>query len=182
MAYRNNRPMDMGRLYARYDYESYPQSDYNMDGNYDGRNEYGHQPEYDPRYDMMMDQRRRRSSSTGRYMSDRHMTGDDKLPEEDIEKWTKSLLSEMEDRDRQQVKMDFILKRANEMGISFEKFSPEEFYVTVLMLHTDFSKVLPAQPIDTYLKMAKAWLCDPDASLRYGKKLAAYYEEIVNGD
>ena len=182
MAYRNNRPMDMGRLYARYDYESYPQPDYNMDSNYDGRNEYGHQPEYDPCYDMMMDQRRRRSQTTGRYMSDRHMTGDDKLPEEDIEKWTKSLLSEMEDRDRQQVKMDFILKRANEMGISFEKFSPEEFYVAVLMLHTDFSKVLQNQPIDTYLKMAKAWLCDPDASLRYGKKLAAYYEEIVNGD
>lgn len=178
MAYRNNRPMDMGRLYARYDYAQYPQSDYNMDGNYDGRNEY----DYDPRYGMMMDQRRRRSQTTGRYMSDRHMTGDDKLPEEDIEKWTKSLLSEMEDRDRQQVKMDFILKRANEMGISFEKFSPEEFYVTVLMLHTDFSKALQNQPIDTYLKMAKAWLCDPDASLRYGNKLAAYYEEIVNGD
>lgn len=178
MAYRNNRPMDMGRLYARYDYAQYPQSDYNMDGNYDGRNEY----DYDPRYDMTMDQRRRRSQTTGRYMSDRHMTGDDKLPEEDIEKWTKSLLSEMEDRDRQQVKMDFILKRANEMGISFEKFTPEEFYVTVLMLHTDFSKALQNQPIDTYLKMAKAWLCDPDASLRYGKKLAAYYEEIVNGD
>ena len=80
------------------------------------------------------------------------MTGDDKLPEEDIERWTKSLLSEIEEKDRQQVKMDFIQKRANEMDISFEKFSPEEFYATVLMLYTDFSKALPAQPIDTYLK------------------------------
>ena len=136
------------------------------------------------RYDAypMMDERRRRSSTTGRYMRDRHMTGEEKLPEEDIERWTKSLLGEMEERDRQQVKMDAVMKRAQDMGISFEKFTPEEFYVTVVMLHTDFSKVLSAQPLDTYIKMAKAWLCDPDASKRYGKKLAAYYEEILNGD
>ena len=169
----------MGRMYARYDYEPYQQSDYNMDDNYDRRSRYDSM--YDES-DMMMDQRRRRSSSTGRYMSDRHMTGDDKLPEEDIERWYKSLLSDMEDRDRQLMKMDSVLKRAQEMGISFDKFTQEEFYVTVLMMHTDFSKVLPSASMDTYIKMAKAWLCDPDASLRYGKKLAAYYEEIVNGD
>lgn len=150
----------------------------------DYRSDYRNGPmhfESDRRYDVM-DERRRRSSTTGRYMRDRHMTGDEKLPEEDIERWTKSLLSEMEERDRQQLKMDTVMKRAQDMGISFEKFTPEEFYVTVVMLHTDFSKALPAQPMDTYIKMAKAWLCDPDAAKRYGKKLAAYYEEIVNGD
>ena len=168
--------------YDRYD----ERMDY-ADNYPDYRSDYRNGPmhfESDRRYDAypMMDERRRRSSTTGRYMRDRHMTGDEKLPEEDIERWTKSLLGEMEERERQQVKMDTVMKRAQDMGISFEKFTPEEFYVTVVMLHTDFSKVLPAQPIDTYIKMAKAWLCDPDASKRYGKKLAAYYEEIVNGD
>lgn len=165
--------------YDRYD----ERMDY-ADNYPDYRSDYRNGPmhfESDRRYDVM-DERRRRSSTTGRYMRDRHMTGEEKLPEEDIERWTKSLLGEMEERDRQQVKMDTVMKRAQDMGISFEKFTPEEFYVTVVMLHTDFSKVLPAQPLDTYIKMAKAWLCDPDASKRYGKKLAAYYEEIVNGD
>lgn len=165
--------------YDRYD----ERMDY-ADNYPDYRSDYRNGPmhfESDRRYDVM-DERRRRSSTTGRYMRDRHMTGEEKLPEEDIERWTKSLLGEMEERDRQQVKMDTVMKRAQDMGISFEKFTPEEFYVTVVMLHTDFSKALPAQPMDTYIKMAKAWLCDPDASKRYGKKLAAYYEEIVNGD
>lgn len=165
--------------YDRYD----ERMDY-ADNYPDYRSDYRNGPmhfEPDRRYDYM-DERRRRSSTTGRYMRDRHMTGDEKLPEEDIERWTKSLLGEMEERDRQQVKMDTVMKRAQDMGISFEKFTPEEFYVTVVMLHTDFSKALPAQPMDTYIKMAKAWLCDPDAAKRYGKKLAAYYEEIVNGD
>lgn len=157
----------MPRQYPEYD------MDYAMD--YDERSD------YDMRRDGA-DMRRRRSQSTGRYMRDRHMTGESKLPEEDIEKWTKSLLSEMEDKDRQQFRMDGVVKRAQEMGIVFEKFTPEEFYVTVVMLHTDFSKALGAASMDTYLKMAKAWLCDPDAALRYGKKLAAYYEEIVNDD
>lgn len=168
--------------YDRYD----ERMDY-ADNYPDYRSDYRNGPmhfESGRRYDAypMMDERRRRSSTTGRYMRDRHMTGEEKLPEEDIERWTKSLLSEMEERDRQQLKMDTVMKRAQDMGISFEKFTPEEFYVTVVMLHTDFSKALPAQPMDTYIKMAKAWLCDPDASKRYGKKLAAYYEEIVNGD
>ena len=168
--------------YDRYD----ERMDY-ADNYPDYRSDYRNGPmhfESDRRYDPypMIDERRRRSSTTGRYMRDRHMTGDEKLPEEDIERWTKSLLSEMEERDRQQLKMDTVMKRAQDMGIAFEKFTPEEFYVTVVMLHTDFSKALPAQPIDTYIKMAKAWLCDPDAAKRYGKKLAAYYEEIVNGD
>jgi hypothetical protein len=166
-------------------YDRYPM-DERMDYA-DSRYDYSNGPmhfESDRRYDAYprMDERRRRSSTTGRYVRDRHMTGEEKLPEEDIERWTKSLLSEMEERDRQQLKMDAVMKRAQDMGIAFEKFTPEEFYVTVVMLHTDFSKALPAQPIDTYIKMAKAWLCDPDAAKRYGKKLAAYYEEIVNGD
>lgn len=164
--------------YDRYD----ERMDY-ADNYPDYRSDYRNGPmhfESDRRYDIMDE--RRRSSTTGRYMRDRHMTGEEKLPEEDIERWTKFLLSEMEERDRQQLKMDTVMKRAQDMGISFEKFTPEEFYVTVVMLHTDFSKALPAQPIDTYIKMAKAWLFDPDAAKRYGKKLAAYYEEIVNGD
>lgn len=129
----------------------------------------------------MMDNRRRRSASTGRYMSDRHSSRP--LEEEHIERWTRSLMGELEEKDRQMLKMDSIIRRAKEMGISFEKFTEEEFYVTLLMLHTDLAKAFgPSITLDHWIKAAKAWLCDPDAALRYGKKLAAYYNSIVEDD
>lgn len=139
---------------------------------------------YDYAYDddySMTDNRRRRSQSTGRYMSDRHSSHP--LEEEHIERWTRSLMGELEEKDRQMLKMDSVIRRAKEMGISFEKFTEEEFYVTLLMLHTDLSKAFgPSITLDHWVKAAKAWLCDPDASLRYGKKLAAYYNAIVEED
>lgn len=132
--------------------------------------------------DYDYDMRRRRSSTTGRYMRDRHMTKEKRLPEEDLDMWSKSMLSEMEERDKTQMRMDSVVKRAQDMGVTFEKFSAEELYATVLMLHRLFSKSMGPSPMDAYVKMAKSWLCDPDSALRYGKKLAAYYEEIVNDD
>lgn len=137
--------------------------------------------EYDDDDYPMMDNRRRRSSTTGRYMSDRNSSRP--LDEEHIERWTRSLMGELEEKDRQMLKMDAIIRRAKEMGISFEKFTEEEFYVTLLMLHTDLAKAFgPSITLDHWIKAAKAWLCDPDAALRYGKKLAAYYKSIVEDD
>ena len=164
----NARGRDRARGGDRY--PSYP-----MHQEYD----YEDGEDFDMRRDREMDMRRRRSSTTGRYMRDRNK----QLPEENLEKWIRSLMSELEEKDRQQLKMDSIIRRAKEMGISFEKFTEEELYVTVLMLHTDLSKAFgPSITIDHWIKGAKAWLCDPDASVRYGKKLAAYYENIVEED
>lgn len=171
----------------RYDsrYSSMGDREYYPDSNYDARTNYNNGPMhfgYDRRSDYneeMMDERRRRSSTTGRYMRDGHK----QLSEEHLERWTRSLMSELEEKDRQQLKMDTIIRRAKEMGISFEKFSEEELYVTVLMLHTDLAKAFgPSITMDHWIKGAKAWLCDPDASVRYGKKLATYYENIVEED
>jgi hypothetical protein len=136
---------------------------------------------FDRRYE---DSRRyednRRSSSTGRYMNDRHSGSGKQLSEEHIDRWIRSLMGELEEKDRQQLKMDNAIRRAKEMGISFDKFTEEEFYVTMLMLHTDLAKAFGTMvTLDHWVKAAKAWLCDPDAALRYGKKLAAYYHAIV---
>lgn len=163
----DNRPMG-GRDYysdSRYDDARGPMH-FESDGRYD----------YDYEEDM-----RRRSSKTGRYMSDRHSFR--QLSEEQLDKWIRSLMGELEEKDRQTLKMDSIIRRAKEMGISFEKFTEEELYVTVLMLYTDLSKAFgPSITLDHWIKAAKAWLCDPDAALRYGKKLAAYYNSIVEED
>lgn len=174
MYYENRRyPMDERMDYAERNYDS--RSDYTS-----GPMHFG----YDRRYDgneMYENDMRRRSQTTGRYMRDRH--SGKQLPEEELDRWIRALMGELEEKDRQQLKMDNVIRRAKEMGISFDKFTEEEFYVTLLMLHTDLSKAFGVTlTLDHWIKAAKAWLCDPDAAKRYGKKLAAYYESIVEED
>ena len=63
-----------------------------------------------------------------------------------------------------------------------ELVKPEEFYVTVLMLYTDYKKVIGNASIDPYIHMAKEWLKDPDSNLKYSDKLIAYHDCVVLGE
>lgn len=103
------------------------------------------------------------------------------LDERKLEKFSKKLIKEVEEKDKSYYKMESILKRAEDMGIEFDEFTPYEFYVVVLMMFTDFCKALGTVNPDVYIKLAKYWLCDEDAAVQYGEKLAAYYESIVEG-
>ena len=78
--------------------------------------------------------------------------------------------------------MEKVIKRANDMRIEFDKFSEEEFYVTVLMLYTDYKDTIGKGNAEIYIKLAKDFLCDEDAEVQKKKKLAAYYEGIVLGE
>ena len=88
-------------------------------------------------------------------------------------------MREIDEKGKQMFRMDSFMKRAEDMGIRFERFSPEELHVTAVMLYSDFAEALGNMPVDIYIKMAKAWLCDPDAAVRYGDKLEAYQKHIV---
>ena len=143
---------------ARRDYTSYSSSDYARGGrDYGdyarGRRDYG--------YDYGM--------------------GGDYLEPEEVEHWMKKLMEEVEDKDKPMLKMETIIKKAKDMGIEFDKFTPEEFHVAVLMVFTDYCKTLGTTNIDMYIRLAKDWLCDKDAELKYGEKLAAYHDYIVEG-
>ena len=137
-------------------------------GRYDGH----HYPMYpDYTYGDM------RGNKTPRYYDyDSNMLG-----EEDIEYWSEKLKKEVEEKDKQFFTKENIKKKAMEMGIKFDKFSMEEFMVTALMMYTDYCKTLGTANMDTYLRLAKDWLCDEDTTLRYGEKLASYYDYIVEG-
>lgn len=100
---------------------------------------------------------------------------------DDMKHWSKRLIEEMEDKYKQFFKMENITAKAEEMGIRFDKFDPFELYVTVLMMFSDFKDALNTANADVYIKLAKAWLCDDDVSVRYGDKLHAYYKHIVDG-
>ena len=148
-----------GRMMDRRGYDYYPfevrgrvGSRYPEDYNYDS----------DMRYDY--------------YPRDGHST----MSEEELKHWGKKLLDEVNDKDRQYLKMESVIKKAEQMGIRFDEFTPYEYYITVLMMFTDYSKTLGTANYDIYIKLAKDWLCDEDVAAQYGKKLTAYYENVVN--
>ena len=147
---------------------------YDMDYGYDMRRSAGMDyadMDYTGRDYAMYDQR-------GSYSMDRH--GSDILDDRTLEMWSRELMQEIDPVHQQKYKMDAIIKKAEEMGVRFDKFSPMEFYATVIMIASDFGKTVGLGNIDMIARMAKDWLCDPDAGVKYGKKLSAYYHHIAN--
>lgn len=155
--------MDSRRDDYDYEYDMRGRSDYDYDYEYSDRRDYG-----DMRRDYNYDRRSR----------DYHKSK--MLDEEDLERWTRKLTEQLEQKEKPLYKMDEIIKKAETMGVRFDKFTPYEFYVTVLMMLTDYKKSIASLSPEMYIKLAKDWLCDEDASLKYGEKLAAYYNHIVS--
>lgn len=102
------------------------------------------------------------------------------LDDEDVEYWTEKMKREVEDKDKQFFTRENIRQKADQMGIKFDKFSLEEFMATVLMMYTDFCKTLGTANMDLYFRLAKDWLEDDDVAVKYGAKLATYYDTIVD--
>ena len=159
-ARRRDMGYDYNRMKREYDYPEYdygyPERDYA---------DYGYEHDYGE-YDMVRDRRNYHKSRM--------------LNEEDIENWTKKLLEQLDQKEKPLFKMDDVIKKAEAMGIRFDKVTPYEFYVTVLMMLTDYKKSIASFSPEMYIKLAKDWLYDEDSSLKYGEKLAAYYNHIIN--
>lgn len=135
----------------------------------------GYEEMFDPRYqeELMYDY------AGGRYGRD--YGGAEMLSNRDLMEWSQRLMKEVEEKDKPFFKYENIEKKAKEMGIQFDKFSFDEFYTTVLMMFTDYCKTLGTANLDIYLRLAKDWLCDEDVSMKYGEKLASYYDYVVEG-
>lgn len=113
-------------------------------------------------------------------MYDDYDHGGGYLSKEELYRWKNKLYDEMEKGECEMLSDEKVLKRAKEMGIRFENFTEDEFIVTVLMIFTDYCKTLGKANIDMYIKMAKDFLDDSDAGVKYGEKLTAYYDNVVN--
>lgn len=136
----------------------------------------GYEDMYDPYcYDEMYDYARGRGSY-GRDYKDVEV-----LSNRDLMEWSQRLMKEVEEKDKALFKYETVEKKAKDMGIKFDEFSFDEFYTTVLMMYTDYCKTLGTANIDIYLRLAKDWLCDDDVAVKYGEKLAYYYDYIVMG-
>lgn len=149
---RGGRGRDRGMDYAG-DYER------NRDMNYDyargGRRDYGN--------DYRMDY------------------GEDEttLSKEELEDWVEELTEKFDAREKEMFKKDKVMKRAEDLGVKFDHFKPEEYYATAVMLYKDYKKTLGSANADIYLKLAKDWLMDDDVEMKHGEKLAAYYDNVV---
>ncbi len=103
----------------------------------------------------------------------------DIMDDRELEEWCAKLKLEIEEKDKVFFTKENIRKKADQLAIKFDKFSFEEFMTAVLMMYTDYHKTLGTANMDTYLRLAKDWLCDEDATVKYGEKLSAYYDNIV---
>lgn len=164
------RPMYDSRRYEDYrrypkDYRAYPDTRYE---------DYGAYP--DARYEDYS----RYADDYRRYPDYARSEDDYALSDEELTRWGKKLLESISEKDKQVLKMENIIKKAEQLGIRFDMFTPYEYYLVVLMMFTDYSKTLGVGNYDIYMKMAKDWLCDEDVAVKYGKKLSSYYENIVN--
>ena len=74
---------------------------------------------------------------------------------------------------------DELHQLCKEHGIHFRRFTEDEFVMTVNMMYADYCEAVGASDIAVYIKMAKAFLEDPDARVDGGEKLAIYYECFV---
>ena len=182
--------------YADYDYQQDMDMrsrgyDQRMDGGYPGftrgyAGHYGNTPfeimqsgQYDPRMMGMMDGRQDYVDYNNNMRDYRDYHSQKNLRREDLEMWSQKLLRKVDEKEKDLFRKEKILKKAEEMGIRFEEFNPEEFYTTVLMVYTDYCKTMGNANPDLYVRIAKDWLMDDDSAYRGGEKLSAYYHHII---
>lgn len=155
----DSRRGDYARDYGR-DYRS-------MGGDYIRR-------EYDDRPHSMREKLTRTASEYGDYTDLDYAAMDDEYHTE-LDTWCKELKRQV----RNALPKNEVLSKAEQMGVHFDEYDEKEFYVTVMMLMSDFPNI--GQP-ETYIAMAKQWLEDKDAELTGSEKLSAYYYTIVKGE
>lgn len=141
-------------------------------------NSYGNRGR-DSRYDRGYDERDYRDY--GDYGYDRKMYpdfGGGYLSKRELQDWQCNLCKSMGKDECEMFEYEMIIHEAEEMGISFERFTKEEFYTTVLMMYSDYCGSCGQDPA-MYIKMAKDFLEDKDARYKFGEKLAAYYDTFA---
>lgn len=151
-------------------YEEYDYPDMRRSTRYD------RMPEYD------MHHRTGHNSYSREHVGFGEMSEYSCLADEELEDLVHRFYGKMEEQYRKHFTRDNIRQNAELKGISFDKFTFEELYVVTLMLFADYFRSLGFNNVVLYICLAKQWLCDDDAALRYGEKLAAYYDYIIMGE
>ena len=93
------------------------------------------------------------------------------------------LVSEWEEKlkrhDKYGMSKSQVTEQARNYGAKFQEYDEEEFYVTYLMMISDYKELFNDPMV--FIKMAKAFLEDKDAEAKGGEKLCTYMYEIALG-
>lgn len=131
--------------------------------------------DYKP-YDMnYYDQVRGYDMRPNDYGYDGHESSEMKF-KEDLKRWTEKLKR----KDRFKMSKEDIANSAKQMGVRFDEFSEDEFYVVYLMQVSDHPQAYNEPR--AYIARAKEWLMDDDVEVSPSEKLCIYYYEIVKGE
>lgn len=119
-------------------------------------------------------------------MDGNHPSGLMHLKKKDYIRWEKNLENADGTRGKH-FDAEHVKKIAEQIGISFKDYNEKDLYMTVNMLYSDFCSVLKSiipqdKELIAYVKLAQAWLEDPDAPVEGSEKLALYYWCIVNDE
>ena len=103
------------------------------------------------------------------------------LSEQELEKWNKRLMEQLDEREKQMFHKDVIMQKAKQMGKPMDGFGEKELYTATLMVYTDYKHSIGQNP-DLAVKLAYDWLSDKDVAVKGAEKLAVYYDCIVEGE
>lgn len=153
---------------SRYSDMSYTEPMYEDDRNYSERNY-----EYDRDYDKT---RRVGSFEYDTYRD--YDNGDYRLTPKELRTWERNL--ENADGTRgARFGAEQVKQIAQNLGISFNEFSPELLTTMTNVMYSDYAKAVGTTDIAMFVKMAKAFLCDDDFDGTPDEKAYLYYTSIV---
>lgn len=115
-----------------------------------------------------------------------HPSGLMRLKKKDFSEWERGLENADGSRGKH-FDLEQVKKSAEQLGIKYRDYDEKELCMTANMLYSDFCEVLksiipPEKEGMAYVKLAKAWLEDPDSPVDGSEKLALYYWCIVKDE
>lgn len=135
---------------------------------------------YGSRNDPRSEAYEHRRESYSRPYSEEYDRDYDDYDDDFYDEALKKICDRLSKEDPFRLSKDEVLGKAEKMGVRFKDYDEEEFYVTYLMMVTDFNGV-SSEP-HAYVAMAKQFLEDNDVALRGSDKLCAYICYIVLGE
>ena len=128
-------------------------------------------PDQDYGYDM-------RGRDYGDYGDDYGDYGET-LSDEELEKWNKKLLAQLDEREKQMFSKEAIMQKIKVMNIPMEDYSEKELYTATLAMYTDHKQSIGQNP-DLAIRLGKDFLTDKDSKVKGAERLAVYYDTFVD--
>lgn len=97
--------------------------------------------------------------------------------EEMYEKKKERLKKKLESKDRYRMTKEQVTNHARQIGVKFDDYDEDEFYLTYLMMSCDYHSLFSDPTM--FIKMAKAFLEDDDIHISPSEKLCIYVSEIA---